>query len=236
MQYLIANYIEDKKLAWSETTLKTEAARLASHARLLPLAPEEAWAALQSLKPYTRVTTWTRMCQFVDWAIANGHLVGPNQFVLFREKNARLFKNAYVKKPADISFSEAIQRISQITKSASKRLALELLYSGLRFSERSTLSADGFVIGKGNKKRKVYVPPIEGPEFTGTHHEFWRDLQPVGLTPHMLRKIAMTRLAELGADGFELCEVAGWASIQTAMSYVRATKTKQLMEKMQNVG
>lgn len=235
MKTLIDMYIEDKKLAWSPTTLRSEAARLNANAGLLTLKPEEAWAALESLKPYTRVTTWTRICQFVDWATAGGHLAGPNQFSLFRTKNARLFKHAYQQQIPMITFSEALQTIKTIADGSVQRRSLLLLYTGLRYHELDLVSA-GKVKGKGGRVRDVFVPDIPGPDYTGTYHAFWKALASVGLKPHTLRKLALTRLVELGADTFELCEIAGWASIQTASSYIKANdgRKKLLMEKLYN--
>lgn len=235
MKHLIQMYLEDQKLAWSPSTLRSEAARLDKHHTLLALSPEQAWAALGHLKPYTRVTTWTRFVKFIDWAIAAGHLAGPNLFSLFRIRNARLFKHTYTRKPAILGFEEAVTRISTLSNEAIKRRALQLLYSGLRYSELDKIS-QGSVVGKGGRIRNVFVPKIDGPEYTGTHHTFWRALTGIGLTPHMLRKIALTRLVELGADAFELCDLAGWASIQTALSYIKANngRTKRLMEELQN--
>lgn len=235
MKHLIMAYIEDKKLAWSPTTLKSEAARLASHAGLLLSSPEEAWAALASLKPYTRVTTWTRMCQFVDWAIGAGHLAGPNQFSIFRSRNARLFKHSYNPALPAITFDGAKKSLENIADAAIQRRALLLLYSGLRYHELD-LVTNGAVRGKGGRVRQVYVPDIPGPEYNGTYHAFWRALASVGLKPHTLRKLALTRLVELGANEFELREIAGWASIQTASSYIKANdgRKKQLMEKLRN--
>lgn len=235
MKHLIQMYLEDQKLAWSPSTLRSEAARLDKHHALLALSPEQAWAALGHLRPYTRVTTWTRIVKFVDWAISTGNLAGPNLFSLFRIRNARLFKHTYVRKPAILGFEESLTRISTISNESVKRRALQLLYSGLRYSELDKVK-DGAVIGKGGRPRKAFVPQIDGPEYTGTYHAFWRAMTEIGLTPHMLRKIALTRLVELGASEFELCDLAGWASIQTASSYIKANdgRTKRLMEELQN--
>jgi hypothetical protein len=235
MKHVVQMYLEDQKLAWSPSTLRSEAARLEKHHALLALSPEQAWAALESLKPYTRVTTWTRLTKVMEWAIAHGHHAGPNLFSLFRIKNARLFKHAYVRKPAEIGFDTAKLKIETIANPAIRRRALLLLMSGLRYSEISKVIG-GLVVGKGGKTRTVHLPQIAGPEYTGTYHHFWRTLASVGLKPHLLRKIALTRLVELGADQFELCELAGWASINTASSYIKANdgRTKRLMEELQS--
>jgi hypothetical protein len=228
---LIMAYVTEKQFAPS--TQRSEAARLRQLAR--PLSdgrPETLYKALEKLAPYTRVTSWTRATAFVDWLIGRGDVVAPNAYAAWREKNARLFRNAYVRRTPDVSFAEAEARIKTLPAATQNR-ALQILYSGMRWTESETRQG-GQVIGKGGKAREVFVPNVPGPEFQQSYSTFLRQLGTVGLKPHDLRKLALSRLVELGANEYELREIAGWSSLAPALSYIRTDKNKirSLMKKV----
>jgi integrase len=213
---LIMAYVTEKQFAPS--TQRSEAARLRQLAR--PLSdgrPETLYKALEKLAPYTRVTSWTRATAFVDWLIGRGDVVAPN---------------AYVRRTPDVSFAEAEARIKTLPAATQNR-ALQILYSGMRWTESETRQG-GQVIGKGGKAREVFVPNVPGPEFQQSYSTFLRQLGTVGLKPHDLRKLALSRLVELGANEYELREIAGWSSLAPALSYIRTDKNKirSLMKKV----
>lgn len=226
MKNLIDSYIKDHELAWSQTTIKSERARLIQVADFLNKNPDYLWDCLnkRGIKPYSRVTIWTRVCNFWDWGIEHKHFEGSNPYKAWRQINARLFKNAYQRKTPEISLKDAEKRIAQINDSAIKLKAFELLRSGLRFTESLSPDSD-VVIGKGGKKRTIYVSQTK---YSGGYIKFWRELKKVGLKPHMLRKIKATDLLRKGMDQVTLCEVMGWSSFETARSYLAPLKKEEI--------
>lgn len=234
MMKLIDLYIESKQLAWALTTLRSEESRLHSVESALDDNPLTLWKELgrRGLKPYSKATLWTRVVDFYDWCIEEGHRQGPNPYKTFRKKNAKQFKNVYQKQLPEIGFEEARRRIETIKDPTIRGKALHLLSGGLRFAESFT-QEDGRVVGKGGKVRAVYAQSIE--EGSGASYQaVRRALARLGLKPHTLRKIFASRLVEVGANEFELCEVMGWKSLQTASSYVKARneRVRTLVEKV----
>lgn len=223
------HYLDSKKGAWAESTLRSEEHRLNG---LLPHLNGDApalWKALASLKPYSRVTAFTRACSFYSFLIAKGHVAGPNVYDAFREENARLFKNAYQPKALSISFEEAKRRIAEIKDEAIRNRALRLLSGGLRFTESATLQ-DGHVVGKGGKRRRVFCQETTGDVYTGSYQTFFRALKKVGLKPHDLRKLCATKLVEAGLKEADLMKVMGWNSIITAKSYLQPKLDDELAD------
>lgn len=220
MVELINKYVEDMKLRWSESTIRSEKSRLTNLAVTLETGrPEALWIATQKLQPYARTTTWTRVIAFIDWAIQSGAQVGPNKYKIFREKNVRQFKNTYRRSAPSISYNEAIARINQHPNPQVRAKAMDLLKTGMRWTESFTLQ-DGWIIGKGGKSRRVSKHAKAAP-FTASYHTFWREMRKVGLKPHDLRKIAAYQLLKSGANPFELAQIMGWSSVNTAMSYIQ---------------
>jgi integrase len=222
---LIDAYLEDRKLAWAPSTLKSERYRLVAVAEAMDGKAETLWDALASYKPYARATTWTRITDFWAWGLAAGHFTGANQYEQFRKKNALQFKNVYQRRTPTISFEAAQQAVAQIANEQSRAKAMQLLQGGLRYTESLSL-AGGSVVGKGGKRRDVYSS--ETPNFKHTYDTFRRHLAAVGLKPHDLRKLFATGLVAAGANEFQLCEVMGWASIATASSYISNNKSELL--------
>ena len=221
-QEIVTLYLKDKETGWAPSTMRSETLRLTSWAEHLDGNPETLWKAIQELAPYTRVTIWTRVSDFWGWAIENGHVPGPNPYKAWRKKNGkRQFKHAYNPKRPDTTFEEAKARIQGLSDSGVRKKALELLYGGLRYTESFTYQPGSkTVVGKGSKRRRVYIPEIPGGSYQGCYRTFLRRLKEIGLTPHVLRKLAATELARRGLREFDLCEVMGWASIETAKIYV----------------
>lgn len=237
---LINKYIEAHKLSWAESTLKSEKARLNALKDLLQPSsiqedPNALWQALKDRKmsAYTRVITWTRVSHFYYWCLSEGYLKGSNVYADFRKKNARLFKYTYKRQLPNISFSEARVKILQINNKSIREKALEFLSTGMRWNEQFSYQ-NGEVIGKGSKIRKIFLPKKSIGKCERSYSTFRRELQKINLKPHMLRKICLSRLVELGASPFELCEIAGWSNLNTASSYIKVSeiKLKNLMGKL----
>ena len=216
----IDSYIQDMELRWSETTKRSERARLERWAPAIDGNPATLWAAVRHLAPYSRTTTWTRVVAYVDWTIETGHQTGPNPYRAFRSKNFKQFKNTYQRRVPQLSFEEAVARINTLSAPGIREKALQLLYSGMRWSESLTLQ-DGWVIGKGGKRRRVpqRAQGVSAP-LSSSYHAFYRELRKVGLKPHDLRKLALNHYVAAGANPFELAAIAGWSSINTAQSYI----------------
>lgn len=236
MKTLIKQYICDMTLSWAPSTLKSEEARLRRVGPFLHLDPRLVWEKLSHLKPYSRVTTWTRITAFYEWCIEEGKLEGPNQFKRFRRKRAKLFKHCYERKPSQVSAAEIRERLKTLPRHVEQK-ALQLLGSGLRWSESLTLK-DGFVIGKGGKKRKVFGGNVSmgvqyGDLVSTNYGRLVRCLRKIGLKPHDLRKAFAQSLVEKGLNEFDLCHVMGWESLETAKSYVRAKKDEELQRLIQ---
>jgi integrase len=219
VEFEIKQYLESKKLAWANSTQRSERYRLLSLASVLTGEPHVLWSHLEAvgMAPYTRVTAWTRVTEFWQWMLDEGKVQGRNEYQKFRKTNARLFKNTYNRQPARYSFKQAVSRISRIRQDILRTAAEKLLTNGLRISEIRNLR-DGQVTGKGNKSRKYFgqVIGVSVPE-----HQLREALGRVGLKPHDLRKICASELVKRGASPFELREIMGWSSVETAMSYVK---------------
>lgn len=225
MKNAIQKYIDSKQNAWSPVTLKKEAYRLYSLAHVINGNAEALWQELQRLAPYTRQTAWTRVTAF--WA--ESFPGNENPYEMFRTKNANFFKNVYKRKAVPISYDEAKARIEGIACAEVRAHALALLSSAQRYSESVQGKQDGVVVGKGGKVRVDLRTSADG--FAGSYHQFWRALkEATSLTPHMLRKLALTRAAENGAQAQDLMEIAGWSSIQTASWYLQPKTVARLKE------
>jgi len=177
---------------------------------------------------------------FIDWAIEENKFDGPNLFAKWRKDNARLFKHQYKRQTPEISFEEARERLQNISDPDIRRKGLELLCSGVRWSESFTFDpSTKTVVGKGAKPRRVYMPENKGSDYKGTYSKFLRGLRTVGLKPHLLRKLAATEFYNRGLNEFDLLQVMGWNSIETAKSYIAPKKEdeiEQLLDKIQKAG
>lgn len=221
MNILIDKYLSNHVTKWAASTLKSERSRLRALAPYLNGDPNHLWNSLQELSPYARKTAFVRAGAFWAW-VGNGDV-----YKNWMKTNPRLFANCYVKERLDISYDQALIAIESIEDNAIKRRALEIIQGAVRYCE-SMQPIGHQVIGKGGKIRSDFRPHVEGPAYTGTYLGFWRALKKVGLKPHTLRKLALTRMAENGASLFDLMEVAGWSSPQTAASYIQPKKIQSL--------
>jgi len=230
----INEYLEDHKLAWATTSLRSERYRLNGVAAILDGNPETLWDHMETKNTgrYSRVTLWTRVSHFWSWCLEEGKFDGKNEYKRFRRKNARLFKNTYVRFTPSISYSDAQNRINTIGSEMVRRSALQLLEGGLRSCELRSRVGSG-VVGKGGKYRETYLPSVSdnANDKHPSYSTIYRALQKVGLRPHDLRKIAATHFYEKGLSDVDLCEVMGWNSFETARSYL-SPKKKEEIEKI----
>lgn len=229
IEYKLDRYLEAKSLAWAPSTLRTETAVLWALLPNINGNALELWNILTSRQKsnHTRTITWGRVIAFWDHAYGST----DNPYREFKDKNKRLFKNSYVRKEVTVTYEEAKKRIQEIKDEATRIKALNLLQNGMRYSESNT-EANGTILGKGNKTRKLLLPIIPGPKYTKTYHTFWSELRKVGLTPHMLRKLAATKLVDLGLKEADLLKIFGWNSVQTASLYVQPKRDNELARVM----
>jgi len=152
-----------------------------------------------------------------------------NPYREWKKKHKRLFKNAYVRKIPTIEF-EAMKKLLRtgVADPDVRKALLLVLHTGLRASEVATVSRSGEVVGKGGKTRKVFPPSyIEWPSRTVSYHELYSSMKKLDHTVHDLRKIFLNYLVENEVDTYKLKEFAGWSSLSTADSYIKANE-KQL--------
>ncbi len=229
MEALFKEYVQAMEFSWADSSKRSESNRLNGRYHLIDGDPHKFWESLKELQPYTRTTYWTRLTSFYQWCIENGKVEGPNPYQAFRNKYKKFFKNTYVKRPCKMTYQEAKTIILNLPPEYTdiKNRLLLLLEGALRRTESHTLTDDGYVMGKGGKTRKVYVPKIEGPMSEESRYStMLRILKPFGITPHKLRSIRLTKAAEDGASMAELVEIAGWSGPGPALSYIAARDGK----------
>jgi len=237
MKLQIDLYIESKKYSWSETTKRSERARLNSLSKHAHMSPEELYEHLvnKNMKVYSIKTAFLRLKSFLDFLIESGVKDGPNLFSQFIRKNVRLFKYAYERKSVEMSFSEGVKRCKTIRNSACRRKALEIIGSGLRLSEHRSVDRDnGRVKGKGGKTRKIRIPDVSGSRREYSDSTFRRELGRVGLRPHDLRKLYATKLLHEGMNIVDVARLLGHNSITTTEKYIQDLNEKDLYKKIDN--
>ncbi len=232
LEDLYKQYLESRKESWSESTLRSEASRLRGVTEHHLQNPEELYKFLletRKLKPYSLRTVFIRAGEFVDFLISHNEFAGQNKVKRFMDDKAKLFKYAYKKKEVGITFDEAAKRIKSIKNPGVRQKAKQLLYTGMRYTESTTLNEDSQVVGKGGWHRDVPMAkaiPID--QFNKSYATLYRELKKLGLTPHMLRKLCATKLVEAGAQEADLMKSMGWRTSQMASLYVQAQRQKQL--------
>lgn len=234
MSNLKQAYLKSKEGAWSYATYKAEASRLAAISETyLPSDPAGLFSQLQlaGYKPYTVKVILMRAAQLVEYGQRYGYFKpGVNEFSRYIQEHAARFKYAYKPRKPSLDFKHALQFIEGIEDVQVKEAALGLLRTGLRISEAQQPSrAFGSVVGKGGAARNtVALPAIARSLVT----KLRKELAKVGLTPHALRKLAATRVAELGGREADLLAIFGWRSAQVASYYVQATRSAELLAKL----
>lgn len=234
MEKLIATYIESKKFAWETTTTRSETARLNAHAKYISQGPEAHFLALKGIaNPHTVKTIFKRISSFYQWQIEEG-LVTENPYKAFMKKNALLFKGVYEKEKIEIGFQEAWARIEQIKDPDLKAKAIQLISTGMRWTESSTLDDLGMVTGKGRKRRRIFNS--KSISYTSSYSTFLRKLyRATGLKPHSLRKLFATEMVNKGFTLPDLLKVMGWSSTTTAESYLQSRQEDELEIKLRKM-
>lgn len=217
-----------KKHAWSASTHHCESYRLPKYAPFITGSPTILWDHLEKRKmaKSSRANLWTRVTDFWNWMEDNGHVDTQNPYSKWRRQNPRLFRNAYTRRLTALTMAEAEALINKIPRHVHRKKAFQLLYTGMRWNESFSLKKN-LIIGKGDKTREVFCPKeFRDIEYNFSHTAMHRQLKRVGLNTHMLRKIFLSHLANNGANGFDLCAIAGWSSLSTAQHYIQTSKPR----------
>lgn len=226
MKTLIASYLQSKAQAWSPTTLKTVATKLAMvDPAYLPSDPASCHADLvrQGYGAYTIKQVMLLAAQACKHGVLSGE-IAHETYTQFMHDRKRLFNDAYAPKRVPATFDDTLEKIKTKLPERSRAFALGLIASGLRISEAANVTVDGQVVGKGNKVRSVPNADMVTSAPVGVcMMTFRRDLKnATGLTPHQLRKLAATMMVKFGAREADLCAMMGWSSFQTASIYLQA--------------
>lgn len=235
MENLIAAYIESKKLAWSESTIRSEGYRLKAISWEHLDNPTKQYEVLaERMKPYAMVTTFHRLSSFYEWLLRHGHKTGYNIYREFMEEHARLFKNAYQKKKVNVDYNETLTKISKIKRLESRAKAIFDLKAGLRVQADRIEGAE--VIGKGGYRRPLFVSKSElPPPFKMSYSTYLSDLKSVGLSPHDLRKVFANKLLRSGLTLTDVMAAGGWRSLQSVEKYLQELETEQLRQRVSGV-
>ncbi len=211
----IKRYLEEQRDVWSESTMKSEAARLNVIAPILNGDPARLWKFLQKMKPYSRVTYWVRAVQV--WSYLRPTEINP--YADYRKKLKRQFSVAYTRRVPEVTFADVRARLQLIPDPEVRDKCLELLETGMRWTESQTLR-NGEVVGKGGKTRKIFAR--YGGQGAASEWGVRQALKSLGLTPHGLRKIFGQEMVRRGANPYQLMKLMGWSNLNTAQSYIES--------------
>ena len=235
----IEAFLNKKKTAWSEATLKSCKSFLNKHGTLVALgSPELLLQALSTKGRYTVTTYFAHAASFYEYL----HPTLPNVFSVYRKDNRNAFKNAYQRKKLDITYDEAKALIESQPQSDEKEACIYLLRTAQRSSEAGLARSSGVVlgeidartsstvVGKGGKERlNLGADLFPAGAVRWNYYRVYRYLRQLcGISPHALRKLALTRAGERGASAADLCEIAGWSSIATAIIYLQPQRAAKL--------
>lgn len=222
----LQQYLNSKKLAWSPTTYRSTEVRLKTLLGLKFNTLEELYNILnKQYKPYTTKQFFIQYAAFK--AFFKDYTV--QEWV---KEHALLFKNAYETEQIDITFNDAKDRVAAIKDGAIRTVALSILQSGMRAHEALKYDGSGSVVGKGKKRRTIFID-ADLSKYGISYDKLYTELKKVGLKPHTLRKLAATKLAEVGFKEADLMKVMGWNSIITAGRYLQSARDQELKQKIQ---
>lgn len=238
---IVEAYLENNGIGWSLKTQESEAARLRT---IIPILEEFKFNAHSiylklvenKLAPYTIRTIFARLKNLINFCIRNKLVTGDiNPFYNYMKFDApNKFKVSSVYKPAVvvITHSALINKINmdpEFTEIERETLKY-LLNTGLRISElykvEEISSGKWHVKGKGGKFRRVLLQP---PTEILSKDLIRKSLSRYSLTPHDLRRLFATELANKGLTGNQLKQIMGWSSIQTANYYLQNTEDELLL-------
>lgn len=222
----------------SETTKKLRLRALNRHGTKIYCDPGDIFAYLKDtvgLKANTIKSTMRIFSSYLDWMVERGERT-ENRIKPWMRKHRKLFAKEWQDFQERLeglpSMEEAIRRVEAITDEEVRKKALQLLHTGMRWSESFTIEqideSTGRIVGKGGKVRKVFGPWARPIPFTRDRSNFARCLRKqADLGIHDLRRIKASHIAEI-SDGniFLLREIFGWSSVVTAQQYIKTDESE----------
>jgi integrase len=218
-------YVKANSHRWSNTTIYQTRSVLERYSGVLNGDPRAFAEALGTLSAYTAKQRWIVVSGFWSfYGVKNPYREYYNQI-------SRQFKHVYVRKTVKATYEDVLAMIKALKDERLKAAAMDIITSGVRFCELYAENNQGMIRGKGGRTR---VDLRTGSARVHAQYKYitlYRKLkESLGVTPHELRKLALTRLANKGATAADLCEVAGWSSIDTAYYYLQPKNTQKLKE------
>lgn len=235
---MISEYLAIKKNAWSPQTLVTVRSVLTRYGQSVidKETPEVLVARLerQGAKRYTQQTYMMYLRGF--WRYMHDE---EAPYADYLKANKQLFKNSYGRKTVNCTFDKAHNTLQSLPPTPEREACLRMLLSAQRASEAGLYRSpndkkeninEETIIGKGGKIRANLSPIGTDPVSYFRVYTYLREH--LGLSPHDLRKLALTRAGDNGASAADLCEIAGWTSIETAYFYLQPKDKERLKEMM----
>lgn len=229
MDNLVKTYLDSKVGIWKECSIKSAASRLEHYT---DVGPQLVYTQLQAkgYKPYYIKIVFITISSFMDWLIAQGRATS-NPYKAFIKQNNQLFRNAYEDKYATITWEEYLEEYRKADPKMQTALAL-LGYGGCRISELHSFDGST-VVGKGGKRRKVFVPAgMANVVCDLSVHQIRRKL---AHNPHSYRKLAADKWLRSGIDVKTVQTLLGHTSLTSTQRYLRPLEQDALKEKLQDI-
>jgi integrase len=244
VQLQIKAFLNKKKTAWSEATIASCSAFLNKYGSLVAFGtPESLLQALSEKGRYTVTTYFAHAASFYEFL----HPDATNIYAVYRKDNRNAFKNAYQSKKLNVNYDQVKAVIEAQAPSDEKEACLYLLKTAQRSSEaglarngrlephrgnsgQAAGAGTATIVGKGGKPRiNLGADLFPAGAVRWNYYRVYRYLRQLcGISPHALRKLALTRAGERGAGAADLCEIAGWSSINTAIRYLQPQRAQKL--------
>lgn len=231
---MLEAYLESRKNSLAPETLKTVRAILNRYGSsvIIKEGPELLIAKLeaQGISRYTQQTYMMYLGAY--WKFVHAEVSPYSEYL---KQNKQLFKNSYTRKKVNETFDEVKNALTSLPPTLEREACLRMLLSAQRASEAGLFRKDGtkneqineaVLTGKGGKVRANFSPIATHP--VSYYHVYAFLKAQLGITPHVLRKLALTQAAENGATAADLCEIAGWSNIKTAFIYLQPKNTERL--------
>lgn len=238
LKTLVQAYLDEQSTVWSPTTHKSAVCRfkllMTDDMELESLnQPLQVYIKLKDergLSPYTIKTTLVLFAAFVDYLVEREYIKN-NQLRMWMKKNKQLFRNAYEDKYTRISWDDFIREYSGAVGEYKTALGL-MGFAGCRISELATFDGTT-VLGKGNKRRKVFVP-VEIKESRISQNNTWLRRRLVH-SPHEYRKLAADKWLRSGLDIKTVQTLLGHTSILSTQRYLRPMEQDALQNKLNDI-